>query len=99
MLIEDSRGSGRGAEVSTTHRLLVDAKSSSLQHIVSEEEEEAYQVIGTTAAASGTETALHITNNDTKRELVLSYIRLTHVTLAGETALPNAANYFSVALG
>ena len=99
MLIEDGKGTGKQAKVSGSHRLYVDAKSSSLQHIVSEEEEGAYQVIGTTTAASGTETLLHITNNDTTRELVLSYIRLQQLTLAGGTALPNAANYFSIRLG
>lgn len=99
MKIEDSTGTGQGAKVSSTNRMYVDAKCSSLQHIVSEEEEGAYQVIGITTAAAATEVLLHITNNDTANGMVFSYARLQNITLAGGTALPNAANYFSIRLG
>lgn len=99
MLIEDGKGTGIQAKVSHKHRLYVDAKCSSLQHIISEESEGAYQVIGTATAANATVVLLHMTNNDPVDNIVFSYARLQNITLAGGTAIPNAANYFSIRLG
>lgn len=99
MLIEDGKGSGLQAKVSSNHRLYVDAKCSSLQHIISEESEGAFQVIATATAAIGTVVLLHITNNDPVDNIVYSYARLQNITLAGGTAIPSSANYFSISLG
>lgn len=99
MLIEDGKGTGTQARVDSNNRLHVAAKSSSLQHIISEEDEAAYQVIGTATAAAATVVLLHITNNDPINNMVFTYARLQNVTLAGGTAVPNVNNYFSISLG
>lgn len=93
MLIEDGRGEGKSAKVDSNYRLHVSAKSSPVQHIVSEDEN-AYQVIGEATPASGTVIPLFITNNDTIRNCVLSYIRLQVITDAA--ALPVVGEYFSI---
>lgn len=99
MLIEDGKGTGIQARVDANNRLHTASRISSLQHSVSEQDQEAYQIIGTATAAAGTVVLLHITNNSTTRNMVFSYARLQNITLAGGTAIPNAANYFSIRLG
>jgi hypothetical protein len=99
MLIEDGKGSGRQAEVDGKHRLQTAAKSRTIQHVVSEEDEQAYQCACTATAAVGTVTCLHLQNNSATRNVVVSFIRLQNITLAGGTAVPNVLNYFTIALG
>jgi hypothetical protein len=74
------------------------AQSASNQHVISEDNQDAFQIIGVATLASGTVTALHIKNTSNKR-LVISYIRHQVIDAAGGTAFPNASNYFKLALG
>ncbi len=97
--IRDGGGSGRLVKVSRENRLEVESKTESLQHHVSNEHEQAYQVIGTAALASGTITALHIKNISNDKNLIATYIRHQIIGPSGGTAFPNSGNYFSVALG
>ena len=96
MQIEDPR-TGTTARVDSNQRLQVAAKASPVQHIVSEELEDAYQVIGEATPAVGTVIPLFITNNDTTKKCVLSYIRLQVV---GQSPTgPSTAEYFSIRTG
>ena len=90
--------SGYTAKVGSDNRLRVYAKSGSIQHAVSEADEDAYQVIGTASLSSGTTTALHITNNDPVKNMIITYLRHQIVGQSGGTAFPNVDNYFSVSL-
>jgi hypothetical protein len=98
-IIEDGTGKGYKAKVDSKNRLRGYVVASSLQHVISEEDENAYQVIGTATLASGTVTVLHITNNDPDRKLTVTYLRHQVVGASGGTAFPNTSNYFSIRLG
>jgi len=96
MQIEDP-STGSTAKVDANQRLHVAAKASPVQHIVSEELEDAYQVIGEATPAVGAVIPLFITNNDTTKKCVLSYIRLQAV---GQSPTgPSTAEYFSIRTG
>lgn len=97
--LRDGTGKGYLARVAKDNRLQVYSNSASNQHVASEENHGAFQVIGTATLASGTVVALHIKNTNTEDTLVCSYIRHQIIDHAGGTALPNASNYFRVALG
>jgi hypothetical protein len=99
MQIRDGAGSGNLAQVDSNKRLQVYATSASNQHYASERDQQAYQCIGTATLASGTVVALHIKNTSTTKRMVVSYIRHQVIDPAGGTAVPNASNYFQVALG
>ena len=95
--IRDGHGSGNLAKVSSDGRLRTYSKSASIQHVVSEHEEEAYQLIGTATLSSGTVCALHITNTSDEL-MIVTYLRHQIVGATGGTAFPNTSNYFSVGL-
>ena len=97
--IQDGTGSGKWAKVDGDNRLSVYAKSASIQHVVSEHEQEAYQVIGTASLSSGTVTVLHIKNISQDKNMVVTYVRHQLVGASGGTSFPNTSNYFSVSLG
>jgi hypothetical protein len=79
--IEDGAGSGVQAKVDSNKELLVKSNSASLQHIISERDGEAYQVIGDFASVNNsTHTVLHIKNTSATKFLVVTYIRLQIVT-------------------
>lgn len=99
MLIEDGNGTGRQARVDGNHRLVTSAKARPLQHVVSEEDQQAYQCVCIATAASGTTVIGHYKNTSTTRNMIVSFIRLQNITLAGGTAVPSTANYFSISLG
>ena len=96
--IKDGTGTGNLASVSGSGRLQVYSKAAPIQHVVSEQDQKAFQVIGTATLASGTVVSLHVTNNDSERNMVVTYIRHQIIDQAGGTAFPNASNYFRVAL-
>jgi hypothetical protein len=98
-MIIDGKGSGKRAEVNSDNQLVSAAVSQSIQHWLSRFKEQAYQVIGTANLAAGTIAALHIKNIATDKLLTVTYIRHQVIDLAGGTALPNASNYFIIALG
>ena len=96
MQIEDPQ-TGTTARVDQNQRLHVAAKASPVQHIVSEELEDAYQIIGEATPVVGTVIPLFITNNDTTKKCVLSYIRLQVV---GQSPTgPATTEYFSIRTG
>jgi hypothetical protein len=98
MIIEDP-ATGINARVDNNQRLQVSSKSRPLQHVISEEDEQAYQTVNTSPAVSGTQVVQHFQNNSTTLNAIVTYFRMQNITLAGGTALPNALNYFSIALG
>jgi hypothetical protein len=73
--ILDGTGNGYLAKVDSDFNLHVRSRSESIQHIVSQNEEEAYQCIGLATLSSGTTTALHLKNTSTDKDLVVTYIR------------------------
>jgi len=98
-IIEDGTGDCYKAKVDKENRLRTLAVTESIQQAISTDKEQAYQVIGEATLASGTVTALHIENTSTTRNMFITYLRHQVVDAAGGTALPNASNYFSLALG
>jgi len=97
--IRDGKGGGYLAEVGSDNKLRVSSKSSSIQHNISAEEKQAYQVIGSATLSSGTVTILHIKNTSSLLNMVITYLRHQVVGAAGGTAFPNSSNYFSISLG
>jgi len=98
MHIDDGTGSGKKAKVSAENRLLTQSVSESLQHHISREEQQAYQVIGSATIANATTPVLHIKNTSSSLWLVVTYIRCTTVDAAGGTALPSDATRWQLAL-
>ena len=98
-IIEDGKGSGKKVEVDNNNRLSVKAYSESIQHVMSHQEGQAYQAIGTATLENGITPVLHITNNSADRDLVVTYIRHQIVSNSGGTAFPNVSNYFRLAIG
>ena len=97
--ILDGTGKGFLAKVTGDNRLQVYSKSASVQHIVSEEDENAYQIISVSEIMNGDNVLLHVTNNDSAKNMVISYIRHQVVESSGGTEFPNRSNYFKVLLG
>jgi hypothetical protein len=96
MKIESGIGNGRWAAVDKGNRLSVASESFPYQHIISKDEEQAYEVSGTATLASGTVIGLHIKNTSSSRNMVVTYIRHQIVDPAGGTALPNASCYYTI---
>lgn len=96
-IIRDPRN-GDGVHVDTSYRLFVNSKSSTVQHIISEEEENAYQVEGETVwtAAAGAENVLHLRNTSTDKNIIVTFIRLQIIT---DLTLPATGSYFTIETG
>ena len=97
-IIVDGIGTGYKAKVGSDNRLRVYSKSASLQHVVSEDNEQAYQVIGLADLAATTVTVLHL-KNLSSHLLIITYIRHQVVGASGGTSFPNTSNYFQVGMG
>lgn len=97
--IMDGKGQGFRAEVNSANQLAVAAVSQSIQHWLSKNKEQAYQLIGTATLASGTTVGLHIKNTASDKILVVTYIRHQIVSPSGGTAFPNTSNYYRIAFG
>ena len=98
--IEDGGGTGRLVKVDDEGQLKVVSESQSLQHHVSKNEGNAYQVIGDfTAINNSTHTILHLKNTDTTKQLVITYMRMQVLDQAGGTAFPAAASRFELGFG
>ena len=97
--IKDGTGKGYLAKVTKDNRLSVFSASASVQLVQSLEQNEAYQVIGTSTLSSGTTTALHVQNSSSTKNMIITYMRHQVVDPAGGAALPNTSNYFSMAFG
>lgn len=87
---------GTMAGVTEDYQLKVRAENQSLQHYISLNNGNAYQVEGTATVANATTTVLHIKNDDPDNDLVITYIRLQVIDPAGGTAPPAAANYWEM---
>jgi len=97
-IIKDGSGQGYSAKVNKNNRLTVVAKSQTLQHLLSQDTQQAYQVIGVATLAAATVVCLHVNNTSTDKNLVATYVRHQIVDHSGGTALPNVSNYFRIAL-
>lgn len=89
---------GSIAGVTRDFQLKTQAESLSLQHFISREYGQTYQVIGTTdTLTAATIPILHITNDDPERLLVFSFIRAGIVD--PNATLPNANDYIQLGVG
>jgi hypothetical protein len=98
MQIEDGKGSGKKAWVDSQNRLVVNSRSESIQHYTSQEEQNAYQVLNVLPFSSGENTLIHITNNDSNLDLVVTFIRHQVVT-SSAVSLPSVDDYFKISFG
>ena len=98
-LIRDGSGKNFYAKVNKDLQLTVESVSESIQHFISILKMQAYQVIGTATLANSTVVGLHIKNTSSDKNLVVTYIRHQIIDPDGGTELPNASNYYKVALG
>ncbi len=97
--ILDGTGDGHFAKVGADHRLRTYSKAASIQHVVSEDDQNAFQVIGTANLSAATVVVLHLTNNDTSENAIVTYLRHQIIAASGGTAFPNVSNYFRIAVG
>jgi len=97
--IRDGKGRGYLAEVDADNKLNVRSIAEAVQHYISNEKQNAYQLIGTTTLSSGTVVSVHIKNTSSSRNLVVTYVRHQILDNSGGTAFPNTSNYFRIALG
>jgi hypothetical protein len=98
-MIRDGTGRGNLVGVTSENRLMVTAKTESLQHLVSSESGQAYQVLGTTPLVNGRVTVLHIKNISSTLNMVVTYIRHQIISPSGGTTIPNINNYFILTTG
>jgi len=100
ILIGDGEGGGHTAGVTEENQLKTLAVTHSIQHHNSRREGNAYQVIGDFAAVNNsTHTILHVINNSSTLDMVVTYLRLNVVDLTGGTALPSSSTFFQVGFG
>lgn len=97
--IKGGTGNGYLAEVDSENRLSTYSKAASIQHVVSESVQGAYQVVGITDLSAGEVTVLHLKNVSSVDNMTVTYIRHQLVGASGGTDFPNSDNYFSVSLG
>jgi hypothetical protein len=98
-MVRDGKGRGYLAGVDKKNRLQTRSVAESIQHNISVDNEEAYQCIGTATLAAATVVGLHIKNTSVTKNMIVTYIRHQIIDQSGGTAIPNASNYFRVALG
>lgn len=98
-VLEDGKGKGYKAQVDSNNKLLVRAFSESIQHSVSHSDGQAYQLIGTANLTNNIVVPIHITNNSSTLDIVVTYVRHQILDNDGGTVFPNASNYFRIALG
>jgi hypothetical protein len=97
--VRDGTGKGYLAKVTIDNQLSVKSESEEIQHHWSIIHEQAYQVIGESNLAAGTVTPIHIRNDSTTKNLVVTFIRHQLIDVSGGTEFPNANNYFKLAFG
>lgn len=96
--IEDNAGASWGLKVTENHQALVQAESQELQHFVSFQNGQVYQVIGgTDDVVSGTNTLLHIRNDSSTLKAIVTFIRLQVPPVVDATpTLPGVGTYFQL---
>jgi len=99
--IRDGGGRGYHAKVTGANQLKTVSESHTLQHHVSRNTGEAYQIIGDFASVSGAGpfTVLHIKNGNNIKKVCVSYIRVEAVGITASTLLPDPDSYFSIGFG
>ena len=96
--IEDNSGNSYGLKVTEEGQALVRAESQELQHHISFNNGQVYQVIGgTDDVVSGTNTLLHIKNDSTNLKAIVTFIRLQVPPIADASpTLPGVGTYFQI---
>jgi hypothetical protein len=97
--IEDNAGGGAGLRITDENQAKVQSESHELQHHVSINHGQVYQVIGgITNIASGINTALIIKNTSANLKAIISFIRLQVPGLKtwGTTHLPDENTYWQM---
>jgi hypothetical protein len=96
MFIEGANNS-QLADVTDEHQVMVRSESHALQHHASHINKQAYQVIGDFLAINNdTFNLLQICNDNASKDMVITYIRVQALDLAGGTALPAKETYFQL---
>ena len=86
------------AAVTPDYQLKTQAESLELQHFISREKGQTFQVIGRTdTLTAATIPILHVTNNDPDRLMVISYIRAGVVD--SNATLPGVGDYIQLGVG
>ena len=98
MQIKDGTGTGNLAKVDVDKRLAVVSTIETEAHFISEEKGQAYATVGTATPASATVVALHVKNTASDKNMTIARIAMQIIDPANGTALPNASNYFRIAL-
>jgi hypothetical protein len=100
IFVEDGTGRGYKLGVTEENQGLVQAEIHELQHHISWNNGQAYQIWGTeTAIAAATQTILWVRNDSTTQNFIVSYMRLQVAGESGGTALTSAENYFQLGFG
>ena len=98
--IEDGTGTGLTVAVNGKNEMRVRSTNHPLQHAISEDDGQAYQVVGDFASINNsTHTVLHIKNTSTTKNLYITYMRLQTIDLAGGTAPPDSGTYWQIGTG
>jgi len=96
--IEDGKGSGRTAAVTSINQLEVVSESHELQHHYSRHNGTVFQAISTdTGITAKTQTLLHLKNTDADRICVVTFIRMQAIT--DTASKPVVGEYFEVGFG
>ena len=99
-VIEDGTGKSSKAGVTKENQVLTQAENHELQHHISWNDGQAYQILGEiTTIAAATETVLHIQNTSSTKNFIVSYMRLQIAGESGGTALSDVATYFELGFG
>jgi hypothetical protein len=96
MRIDDGGGKGGNqAAVGSDLRLWTDSKTISAQHTASSDDELAFQVSTSQAITNSDVPVLHMTNNSSTHDLVVTFIRMMSIGAAAS----NVGAYFTISLG
>jgi hypothetical protein len=97
MQIEDGTGKGYLTKVTSDNQLKVRSESRQIQHHVSINHKQAYQVSGLTpSVTSGNNTLLLLQNTSSDKYCVFTYLRMQVVDLTGGTTATDKEHYFQI---
>lgn len=94
--IEDGKGSGLLAEVSSENLLRTLSVAGSVAGHISNDDGGVFSTFGTATVASGTIVALFIQNNASSELFVLDRLLVEGIDIGGGTAIPNQGAFFSL---